>query len=43
VLCAGRPQPLERLDALLIAPDAPAVTLAVQGPAALLLAELRPA
>jgi environmental stress-induced protein Ves len=43
VLCAGRPQPLERLDALLIAPGAPAVTLAVQGPAALLLAEMRPA
>jgi uncharacterized protein len=42
LLCAGRPQPLERLDALVIAPGAPAVTLAAQGPAALLLAEMRP-
>ena len=43
LLCAGRPLPLERLDALLIPPGAPAATLAVQGPAALLLAEMRPA
>ncbi|HEV2285510.1 MAG TPA: HutD family protein [Steroidobacteraceae bacterium] len=43
LVCAGSPQPLERLDALLIAPGTPAVTLAAQGPAALLLAEITPA
>lgn len=43
LLCGDRAQPLERLDALLIPPGSPAVTLAVQGPAAVLLAEMRPA
>lgn len=42
VLCANRPQPLEPLDALLVPPGAPAVTLAIQGAAALWRAELRP-
>jgi uncharacterized protein len=43
LVCAGAPLPLERLDALLIAPGAPAVTLAAAAPAALLLAAVRPA
>jgi environmental stress-induced protein Ves len=43
LLCAGRPQPLERLDALLIPSGSPVVTLGAQGPAALLLAEIRTA
>jgi uncharacterized protein len=42
ILYGGAPQLLERLDALVIAPGAPGVTLALQQPAALLLAEMRP-